>query len=92
MAFGVTATPDTLGTLNLGDSVDVTFTFSGVPDEVTGSALVPFILGGESVTVSLGVTLEEPDPQVGTIVLPAGLTATVLSIDDAQAVIHFARS
>lgn len=92
MAFSVTATPDTLGTLNPGDSVDVTFAFTGVPSEVSDSALVPFSLGGESVTVALTVTLDEPDPQIGTIVLPAGLTATVLSIDDAQAVIHFARS
>lgn len=92
MAFGVTATPDTLGTFNPGDSVDVTFTFTGVPAEVTGNNLVTFLLGSESVTVALAVTLDEPDPQVGDIVLLPGLTATVLSIDDTQAVIHFARS
>lgn len=92
MAFGATANPATLGTLDPGDSVDVTFTFTGVPTEFTGSALIPFHSGSESVTVSLGVTFEEPDPVVGTLVLPSGLTATVLSIDDAQAVIHFARS
>lgn len=92
MAFSVTANPDNLGTLNPGGSVDVTFTFAGVPNEVTDNALVPFSLGGESVTVALAVTLEEPDPQIGTIVVPGGLTATLLSIDDTQAVIHFARS
>lgn len=92
MAFGVTADPPALGTLNAGDSIDITFTFTGVPAEVTDSALVPFTLGGESVTVALAVTLEEPDPEVGTIILPGGVAATVLSIDDATAVIHFARA
>lgn len=92
MSFGATAIPPELGTLLPGDSIDITFPFTGVPSEVSGGVVVPFHLGSESVSVSLGVTLEEPDPVVGTMVLLPGLTATVLSIDDAQAVIHFARS
>lgn len=90
MSFGVTAEPTSF-TLQPGGSQDVVFTFTGVPAEVFASALVPFDLGAQSVTVALGVTLEEPDPAVGFIEVPAGVTATVLSIDDQSATLRFAR-
>lgn len=90
MPFGVTADPATF-TLEPGGSQEVVFTFTGVPAEITANATVPFSLGSESVTVALAVTLEEPDPMVGLVDVPAGVTATVLSVDDSQATILFAR-
>jgi hypothetical protein len=90
MAFSVSAAPTSF-TLGPGDSQDVVFTFTGVPGESTGSALVLFQLGAESVTVALDVALDEPDPVIGTITTPAGVTAAILSADDAQAVIRFSR-
>lgn len=90
MSFGVSANPTSF-TLAPGDSQDVTFTFTGVPGEASGNALVLFQLGAESVTVALTVALDEPDPVIGTITTPAGVTATILSADDAQAVMRFSR-
>lgn len=90
MAFTVSADPTSF-TLAAGGSEDVTFTFGGVPGEIAGSAIVLFQLGSESVTIPLDVLLDEPDPVVGTITTPAGVTAVVLSNDDNQAVIRFSR-
>jgi hypothetical protein len=91
MAFSVSANPTSF-TLQPGGSQDVTFTFTGVPGEATGSAIVLFQLGAESVTVALDVALDEPDPVVGTITTPTGVTATILGpVTDEQAVIRFAR-
>ncbi len=90
MPFAVTADPTSF-TLAEGDSHDVTFAFTGVPGETVGSAIVLFQLGAESVTIPLEVNLDEPDPVVGTITTPAGVTASILSADDAQAVIRFSR-
>ena len=91
MAFSVSADPNSF-TLPPGGSQDVTFTFTGVPGEASGSALVLFQLGAESITVALDVALGEPDPVIGTITTPAGVTATVLNpATDEQAVIRFSR-
>lgn len=91
MAFGVTADPTSLGTLNAGESIDIAFTFDGVIPETSGEAVILFFLGSEVVTIELPVTQGEPHPVVGTITSPPGVTATITSADDAGAVIHFAR-
>lgn len=90
MSFAVSPDPASF-TLAAGGAQEVVFTFSGVPAEVSGAAIIPFQLGAENVTVALGVTLDEPDPVVGTITLPAGVFFEVLSIDDVSATIRFSR-
>lgn len=92
MPFGATANPSSLGTLNAGDTIDITITFSGVTAETSGEAVLLFSLGSEVVTIDVPVTFGEPKPVVGTITTPAGLTAAVLSADDDGAVIRFTRS
>lgn len=90
MAFGVSANPTSF-TLDPGGSQQVVFTFTGVPAEVAGQVTVVIQLGAESTTTVIPITLEEPDPIIGVITTPPGVTATVLSVDDTQATIQFAR-
>lgn len=92
MAFSVTADPTVFSLAAPGDAQDVVFTFSGVTDEVSGTATVNIALGAETVTVALDVTLDEPDPTIVEIVTPPGVTAAVLSNDETQAVIRFTRA
>lgn len=90
MAFNVTATPSSI-TLAAGQSADVTFEFSDVPDELVEQIIEAFSLGGVSVNVNVQATLDEPDPQRGTPTLPSGVTAQVLSFDRSEAVIRYQR-
>lgn len=92
MAFSVTAVPTAFSLAAAGAAQDVVLTYQGVTAEASGTATVNVAVGAESVTVALDVTLEEPDPTIVEIITPAGVTAEVLSNDDAQAVIRFTRT
>lgn len=91
MAFTVTATPDAF-TLESGQSQDVTFAFGGVGDDASAQATETFALAAEQVVSALTLTLVAPDPTSVDSSVPSGVTRTLLSIDDTQAVIRYARA
>lgn len=90
MAFSVTVTPDTFS-LSDGDSQDVVFTFAGVPADTTGQATETIAVGAQQVISALTLTLVAPNPVSMANTVPAGVTRTLLSIDDAQAVVRYSR-
>ncbi len=90
MAFSVTASPTSI-TLAAGGSIDVTYTFAGVPAELTDSVLESFVLGGVTVDVNVVAVLDEPDPAENGFTIPTGVTRQVVSFDRTQAVIRYSR-
>lgn len=90
MAFSVAATPDSFQ-LHDGESQDVVFTFADVPEDVSGQATETFGLGAQQVVAALTLTLVAPNPASVDFSVPAGITRTVLSVDDGQAVIRYSR-
>lgn len=91
MAFSVTATPDSFS-LDVGGVQDVVFSFTDVPDDATGQATETFGLGAQQVIAALTLTLVAPNPVSVDNTVPAGVTRTLLSIDDSQAVVRYSRS
>jgi hypothetical protein len=91
MAFSVVATPDSFS-LDAGGSQDVVFSFSDVPADATGQATETFGLGAQQVIAALTLTLVAPNPVSVDFSVPAGVTRTLLSIDDSQAVVRYSRS
>lgn len=91
MAFTVAATPDSF-VLESGQSQDVVFTFTGVGDDATAQATETFALAAEQVVAALTLTLIAADPQLVDHSVPVGVSRTLLSIDDSQAVIRYARA
>lgn len=91
MAFSVVANPDTFS-LDAGEAQDVVFTFSDVPSDATGQATETFNLAAQQVIAALSLTLVAPNPVSTAHTVPAGVTRTLLSIDDSQAVVRYSRA
>lgn len=90
MAFSVTATPDTFSLAD-GESQDVVFAFADVPADATGQITETVGLGAQQIVAALTLTLIAPNPVSMAFTLPAGVTRTLLSIDDSQAVVRYSR-
>ena len=90
MAFSVTPSVDNF-TLNEGESVDVTYTFADVPTDVTSQGTETFGVGASQIIVALTVTMVAPSPVSVGHTMPAGITRTLLSVDDTQAVVRYSR-